>query len=142
MLFAETLSVGETNVLTAYVHCLSEVQKSLVKLCFTWAYCKENEKKSPDNVVLYDSIEKPHNPMVNAGAILVLSLLLNLSEVDMSLAEKFDWVMNYFKVSPVLDPLTTHVLCLFGFFSVREWSPLTLRCLHVILSSPPPDGGA
>lgn len=37
--------------------------------------------------------------MVNAGAILVLSLLLNLSEVDMSLAEKFDWVMNYFKVS-------------------------------------------
>lgn len=38
--------------------------------------------------------------MVNAGAILVLSLLLNLSEVDMSLAEKFDWVMNYFKVSP------------------------------------------
>lgn len=48
---------------------------------------------------IYDSIEKPHNPMVNAGAILVLSLLLNLSEVDMSLAEKFDWVMNYFKVS-------------------------------------------
>ena len=44
-------------------------------------------------------VERPHNPMVNAGAILVLSLLLNLSEVDMSLAEKFDWVMNYFKVS-------------------------------------------
>lgn len=42
--------------------------------------------------------------MVNAGAILVLSLLLNLSEVDMSLAEKFDWVMNYFKVSPSLIP--------------------------------------
>lgn len=42
--------------------------------------------------------------MVNAGAILVLSLLLNLSEVDMSLAEKFDWVMNYFKVSP--DPFS------------------------------------
>lgn len=48
---------------------------------------------------LYDSSERPHNPMVNAGAILVLSLLLNLTEVDMSLAEKFDWVMNYFKVS-------------------------------------------
>ena len=48
---------------------------------------------------MYVPIEKPHNPMVNAGAILVLSLLLNLSEVDMSLAEKFDWVMNYFKVS-------------------------------------------
>ena len=43
--------------------------------------------------------ERPHNPMVNAGAIVTLSLLLNLSEVDMTLAEKFDWVMNYFKVS-------------------------------------------
>ena len=43
--------------------------------------------------------------MVNAGAILVLSLLLNLSEVDMSLAEKFDWVMNYFKVSFAVYPI-------------------------------------
>ena len=51
-------------------------------------------------------IEKPHNPMVNAGAILVLSLLLNLSEADMSLAEKFDWVMNYFKVS---SPNYSHI---------------------------------
>ena len=41
--------------------------------------------------------------MVNAGAIVVLSLLLNLSEVDMSLAEKFDWVMNYFKVSSIQE---------------------------------------
>ena len=38
--------------------------------------------------------------MVNAGAIIVVSLLMNLSEVDMSLSEKFDWVLNYFKVSP------------------------------------------
>ncbi|XP_046647424.1 glutaminase liver isoform, mitochondrial-like isoform X1 [Daphnia pulicaria] len=49
------------------------------------------------NELILDHNKKPHNPMVNAGAILVLSLLLNLSEVDMSLAEKFDWVMNYFK---------------------------------------------
>lgn len=49
------------------------------------------------NELILDYNKKPHNPMVNAGAILVLSLLLNLSEVDMSLAEKFDWVMNYFK---------------------------------------------
>lgn len=37
--------------------------------------------------------------MVNAGSIVVLSLLLNLREVDMSLAEKFDWVTSYLKVS-------------------------------------------
>ena len=67
--------------------------------------------------------------MVNAGAILVLSLLLNLSEVDMSLAGKFDWVMNYFKVSFQLhfNITTVHVsvhsgsyahLCTFVFSKV------------------------
>lgn len=41
--------------------------------------------------------------MVNAGSIVVLSLLLNLTQVEMSLAEKFDWVMNYLKVSHVSE---------------------------------------
>ena len=51
--------------------------------------------------------------MVNAGAILVLSLLLNLSEVDMSLAEKFDWVMNYFKVSfPLQHIIVTSIMAI------------------------------
>jgi hypothetical protein len=73
--------------------------------------------------------------MVNAGAILVLSLLLNLSEVDMSLAEKFDWVMNYFKVSPPppffkkckrMFPLCSFfVLYVFAVFAPYErWSRL------------------
>lgn len=41
--------------------------------------------------------EKPHNPMINAGAILVCSLLKSLIKPEMTLAEKFDFTMNYFK---------------------------------------------
>lgn len=36
--------------------------------------------------------------MINAGAILVCALLKTLVKPEMSLAEKFDYVMNYFKV--------------------------------------------
>lgn len=43
--------------------------------------------------------EKPHNPMINAGAILVCALLKTLAKPEMTLAEKFDFTMNYFEVS-------------------------------------------
>lgn len=35
--------------------------------------------------------------MINAGAILVCSLLKTLIKPEMTLAEKFDFTMNYFK---------------------------------------------
>lgn len=37
--------------------------------------------------------------MINAGAILVCALLKTLVKPDMTLAEKFDFTMNYFEVS-------------------------------------------
>ena len=42
---------------------------------------------------------KPHNPMINAGAILTASLLQTIVRPEMKHSEKFDWIMNYFKVS-------------------------------------------
>lgn len=39
--------------------------------------------------------------MINAGAILVCALLKTMAGPDMSLAEKFDFTMNYFEVSVV-----------------------------------------
>lgn len=39
---------------------------------------------------------KPHNPMINAGAILICSLLKSLDKPEMTLAEKFDYVMSFF----------------------------------------------
>lgn len=41
---------------------------------------------------------KPHNPMINAGSILICSLLKTLVEPDMTLAEKFDFTLEMFKV--------------------------------------------
>ncbi|XP_072764187.1 glutaminase liver isoform, mitochondrial isoform X2 [Anoplolepis gracilipes] len=49
------------------------------------------------NELVLDHNKKPHNPMINAGAILVCSLLKTLVKPEMGLAEKFDFTMNYFK---------------------------------------------
>jgi glutaminase len=43
-------------------------------------------------------VEKPHNPMVNAGAIIVCSLLKTMVRPELTLAEKFDYTLQYFKV--------------------------------------------
>lgn len=44
-------------------------------------------------------LEKPHNPMINAGAIITCSLLKTLIKPEMTLAEKFDYTLSYFRVS-------------------------------------------
>ncbi|XP_017758897.1 PREDICTED: glutaminase liver isoform, mitochondrial isoform X1 [Eufriesea mexicana] len=49
------------------------------------------------NELVLDYNKKPHNPMINAGAILVCSLLKSLIKPEMTLAEKFDFTMDYFK---------------------------------------------
>jgi len=48
--------------------------------------------------------DKPHNPLVNAGAIIVSALLYQLVSPDMSSSEKFDFVQQYFSVSPFVYP--------------------------------------
>jgi hypothetical protein len=40
--------------------------------------------------------------MINAGAILVCTLLKTLVTPEMNLAEKFDFTMNYFKVCALM----------------------------------------
>ncbi|XP_012245352.1 glutaminase liver isoform, mitochondrial isoform X3 [Bombus impatiens] len=49
------------------------------------------------NELVLDYNKKPHNPMINAGAILICSLLKSLIKPEMTLAEKFDFTLNYFK---------------------------------------------
>lgn len=40
---------------------------------------------------------KPHNPMVNSGAIVICSLIMNLIKDEMKMSEKFDWVCDFYK---------------------------------------------
>ncbi|CAG0918944.1 unnamed protein product [Notodromas monacha] len=49
------------------------------------------------NELVLDHNQKPHNPMINAGAILTASLLQTLVHPEMKHSEKFDWLMSYFK---------------------------------------------
>ncbi|KAI5749715.1 hypothetical protein M8J76_009580 [Diaphorina citri] len=49
------------------------------------------------NELILDHNKKPHNPMINAGAIVVCSLLKTLVKPEMTPSEKFDFIMNYFK---------------------------------------------
>ncbi|XP_037796947.1 glutaminase liver isoform, mitochondrial-like [Penaeus monodon] len=49
------------------------------------------------NAIVLDYNDKPHNPLVNAGSILVNGLLQSLVKPDMSSSEKFDYVQQYFK---------------------------------------------
>ncbi|XP_044257608.1 glutaminase kidney isoform, mitochondrial isoform X1 [Tribolium madens] len=48
------------------------------------------------NELILDHNKKPHNPMINAGAILVCALLKTVAGPEMTLAEKFDYTLNYF----------------------------------------------
>ncbi|GAB6032251.1 hypothetical protein CHUAL_010891 [Chamberlinius hualienensis] len=49
------------------------------------------------NELVLDYTKKPHNPMINAGAIVNCSILLSLVKPEMTLSDKFDHVANYFK---------------------------------------------
>ncbi|KAJ8937583.1 hypothetical protein NQ314_011784 [Rhamnusium bicolor] len=49
------------------------------------------------NELILDHNKKPHNPMINAGAIIICSLLKTIHHPEMSSAEKFDFTMNYFE---------------------------------------------
>jgi len=48
------------------------------------------------NDILMDHNNKPHNPMVNSGAMMSAALLLYKVKPDLSLSEKFEYVHNFF----------------------------------------------
>ena len=51
------------------------------------------------NEICLDSENKPFNPMLNSGAMMIASLIRILLQPEMSLADKFEYMENYYKVS-------------------------------------------
>ncbi|KAG1671954.1 Glutaminase kidney isoform, mitochondrial [Nymphon striatum] len=49
------------------------------------------------NELVLDYNKKPHNPMINAGAIITASLLAMLVKPEMKMSDKFDYICQYFK---------------------------------------------
>ena len=50
------------------------------------------------NEIVLDHNNQPHNPMVNSGAIMSASILLYLVKPEMNVAQKYDYVFDFFKV--------------------------------------------
>lgn len=76
--------------------------------------------------------------MINAGAILVCSLLKTLVKPDMTLAEKFDFTMNYFEVNidrhslysvhrKMLPYVHMQAACLISVISFIVWYNLSMN---------------
>lgn len=59
--------------------------------------------------------------MINAGAILVCSLLKTLVKPEMTLAEKFDYTMQWFRVTIVLKDCNSQLLCEFLSIETIWW---------------------
>ena len=49
------------------------------------------------NEICLDSSTRPHNPMLNSGAIMSCALAATMVESKMSLSEKFDYILHYMK---------------------------------------------
>ena len=47
--------------------------------------------------IFLSHLDKPHNPLLNSGAIMSSSILLNKVHPEMKMSEKFDYVTDYLR---------------------------------------------
>jgi len=73
-----------------YAICLKELGPEVVH-----KYIGQEPSGRNFNEICLDKSGKPHNPMLNAGAIMSCSLMLQLIEPQSSLADKYDFLLQY-----------------------------------------------
>ncbi|XP_054167301.1 glutaminase kidney isoform, mitochondrial-like [Oppia nitens] len=97
----QRFSIGDTNIPFTiqssgkpinYAIALNELTSHVVH-----QYVGQEPSGRMFNELVLDHNRKPHNPMVNAGAIVICSLLMHLIKPEMRPSEKFDWISAYYK---------------------------------------------
>ncbi|XP_065102894.1 glutaminase liver isoform, mitochondrial [Paramisgurnus dabryanus] len=90
-------SVGDTNMPFCLQSCMKPLEYALAVHESGTEHVHRYVGKEPSglkfNKLYLDEEDKPHNPMVNAGAIVISSLV----KPDSNKAEKFDFIMDYLK---------------------------------------------
>ncbi|KAG7503265.1 glutaminase kidney isoform, mitochondrial-like isoform X1 [Solea senegalensis] len=90
-------TVGDTKVPFCLQSCVKPLKYAVAVHDHGTEYVHSFIGKEPSglrfNKLFLNDDDKPHNPMVNAGAIVCTSLI----EQSTSTAEKFDYIMNYLK---------------------------------------------
>ena len=94
---------GKRLIPRSYSYFLTSSNPFTYGLCSSRLGCDEMKKyigHEPSggafNQIVLDNEDKPHNPMVNSGAIMSAALLLHSVDPDLSLSEKFEFVRNFF----------------------------------------------
>lgn len=105
----QRFSIGDTRVPFTLQSCSKPLSYAIALECLGQETVHEYVGQEPSgrnfNELVLDYDKKPHNPMINAGAILVSSLLKTLVEPDMTLAEKFDFTQNWFQKMSGGEPI-------------------------------------
>ncbi|CAI9538201.1 unnamed protein product [Staurois parvus] len=90
-------SVGDTNIPLCLQSCVKPLKYAIAVNDLGTNYIHQHVDKEPSghrfNKLSLNQQGKPHNPMVNAGAIVVSSLI----KQGANKAEKFDYVMQFLK---------------------------------------------
>ncbi|XP_051865553.1 glutaminase kidney isoform, mitochondrial-like isoform X2 [Pristis pectinata] len=88
-------SIGDTKIPFCLQSCIKPLEYAIAVNEFSTDYVHQYVGKEPSglrfNKVFLNEEDKPHNPMVNAGAIVITSLI----KPGANKAEKFDCVMHF-----------------------------------------------
>ncbi|KAL7046342.1 hypothetical protein ACKWTF_002544 [Chironomus riparius] len=97
----QRFAIGDVHVPFTLQSCSKPLTYAVALECLSQEIVHKYVGQEPSgrnfNELVLDHNKQPHNPLINAGAILVCSLMQTLVHPEMTLAEKFDFTQNWFE---------------------------------------------